>query len=199
MKNCFSIGLKLILLVFFSNLVTAQSYDQKNDLYEAFDNTVGEEVSGLYNGIQYKNEYIVLGEKHQFFNVDKFVKGYIQYDSQNYYDVSFKYDLLNDDIIVSPENASGSLTFRLIKSKVSRFSLNERIFINTTKDSLKSTEDVGFCEVLVCTDIICLYKKHIKKGSEKSKNGKIFFEFDTNILTISAMVMISYQWILEMN
>ncbi|UII75797.1 hypothetical protein LV716_16265 [Flagellimonas sp. HMM57] len=165
-------------LGFFTNTITAQLDTKNENLYKTFDSIVGEEVSGLYNGVQYNNEFIVLEEKHQFFGANEFIKGYVQYDGQNYYDISLKYDLLNDHVIVSPKNASGSLTFRLINSKVNRFVINDRLFVNTTKNNLDSTENIGFCEVLLSKDIFSLYKKYIKKGSEKSKNSKVFFEFN---------------------
>ena len=59
-ENIFSSVLSYFFLAFFPNCIEAQPNIQKDALYEAFDVLVGEEVSGLYNGIQYANEYILL-------------------------------------------------------------------------------------------------------------------------------------------
>lgn len=178
MRKPFFFALKLISICFFSNIIEAQLDSQKDDLYEIFDSTVGEEVSGLYNGIQYNNEVIVLDEKHQFLDTNNFLEGYAYYDDQDYYNVYIKYDLFYDEIIIRPQNSSGSLAFKLIKALVDSFSINGKNFVNVKAIDQKTNEPLGYCEVLSETELFSLYKKSVKKASKKIKNGMVFYEFN---------------------
>ncbi|AWX46148.1 hypothetical protein HME9304_03180 [Flagellimonas maritima] len=178
MRKYFFITSKLIFTILFINNIEAQSDIKKDDLYETFDKIVGVEVSGLYNGIQYNNEYIVLDEKHQFLETDEFLEGFIGYDGQDYYGTYMKYDLFYDEIIVRPQNSSSGLAFKIIKSLVDEFSLNSKRFINIKALNSKTNEPFGYCELLSETEFFNLYKKYKKKPAKKARSGKIFYEFN---------------------
>lgn len=178
MRTPLFFALKLIFICFFSNIIDAQLDSQKIDLYDIFDNIIGQEASGLYNGIQYNNEFIILDEKHQFLDTSDFLEGSVHYNDQDYYNIYIKYDLFYDQIIIRPQNSSGSLAFKLIKPLVDGFSVNEKTFINVKAINQKTNEPLGYCEVLSETGLFILYKKSIKKASKKAKNDKVFYEFN---------------------
>lgn len=168
----------LVLSLIYLNDIEAQSVKQDEDIHIVFDNIVGEEISGLYNGIQYANEFIVLDDKHQFLDTSNFVKGFVSYDGQEHYGVFAKYDLYLDELIIRPLNASDGLAFLLIKSLVDGFSLNGKSFVNVRAFNQKTGEPFGYCQLLSESKFFSLYKKSNKKPSKKAKTGKIFYEFN---------------------
>ncbi|MBS9463462.1 hypothetical protein KIM67_13675 [Flagellimonas sp. 389] len=165
-------------LSFFTNTIVAQSGTQNKNLYKTFDSIIGDEVSGLYNGVQYNNDFIVLEGKHQFLDTNDFSEGYVRYDNQHHYKIYIKYDLFYDEIIVRPQNSSGGLAFKLIKSLVDGFVLFDKKFVHIKARNQKTNEPIGYCEQLSETEFLTLYKKQIKKSSKKAKGAKIFYEFN---------------------
>jgi len=178
MKKVFLFPLPLIFFSLFSNTIDAQTDTKKNDLHEIFDSTIGEEASGIYNGIQYNNEFVVLNEKHQFYDTNNFLEEYVQYNDQDYHNVHLKYDLFYDEIIIRPQNASDGLAFKLIKALVDGFSLNGKTFVNLKAIDLKTNEPIGYCERLSGTELFDLYKKYVKKASKQVKGEQVFYQFN---------------------
>ncbi|WP_435625754.1 hypothetical protein [Flagellimonas sp.] len=147
-------------------------------IYDWFDQQTGQESSALYNGVQYVNEFVIFDGKHQFFDTDSFVRGSVVYDNNRFSSVSFKYDIFNDDLILAPFGSSGSFPFKLIRSKVQRFSFEQNVFVNVnTLISSSRDKNIGFCKVVREGDSIQTYQKIWKTPRERNKQGRVYYEF----------------------
>jgi hypothetical protein len=100
----------------------AISYSQKKNssLYAEFDKTFQPKNSGLNNGKIHFNTYRSIDKTHRYFGPDQFRLGYIYFDGQHYLNVSFKYDLLNDELVVKLDGESNNLGFNPVKWRHSR-------------------------------------------------------------------------------
>ncbi|MEM6816043.1 MAG: hypothetical protein AAF600_16925 [Bacteroidota bacterium] len=172
----------LIPLVFvFSSIdeILAQQQNSEVIINQWFDSFLGHETTGLYNGLQYQNNFLILNAKHQFFSENLFQSGNLIYDGQNYSDISLKYDIYQDNLIVKPRNAPESLSFQLVKSKVKKFGLAGAVFVHsdfwTTE---KSAQNLGFCQLVWEDGTFNILKKHYRRKKETTKNNKVFHEFE---------------------
>ncbi len=179
MIYCRNLGFCYLIMTIQPFLLSGQSNEGLNKVYDWFDSIAGMDVSGLYNGTSYQNDFIVLNEKHQFFGSSDFTPCFLEYDGQEHYEVPAKYDLQNDELIITPRNTLGSLPLNLVKSKVRNFRLLERKFVHLSPLYFNLTQDLGFCEVILENAYFGLYKKYVKKGKEVSKEGKVFHEFNS--------------------
>ena len=160
----------LLFLLFFSTILTySQTTDEEKALYKWFDDKVGQENTGILDGIAYRELYKTKNGDHQFYAFSSFQKGNITYNGQYYFDVEMKYDIHNDEIIVKIPTQTVTHIIQLIKENVNEFSINNSKFI--------LLQD-GFYEVLSKTKTLSLYKKH-KKTSTKYYSGRfIFYHFN---------------------
>lgn len=75
-------------------------YDtNKKDHYIWFDNIIGYENSGIYNGTLFLEKYKTESNNHHFFLDNKYKLGNLIYDNQPYYNVYLKYDIYEDELI----------------------------------------------------------------------------------------------------
>ena len=86
MKKYISIAKTVFILVPF--LVLGQDQESKKDIYMLFDNIVGHDNTGIYNGIEYREQLRTLDNNHAYFISPDFVKSYIKYDGQIYYNIN---------------------------------------------------------------------------------------------------------------
>ncbi|MEM9362095.1 MAG: hypothetical protein AAGA43_05640 [Bacteroidota bacterium] len=167
-----------ICILFQTSQAFGQHIDQ-NAIYDWYDEKTNPASSTLYNGVQYINEFVVFKDTlHQFYNTNKFEKGRVVCDNKYFGSVFLKYDLYNDDLILAPSGSSGSFPFKLLKSNVGSFELNETRFVNV--DKLKKVGDnqkVGFCEFIWGNNKFELYKKSWKVKKEITVKNRRFYEF----------------------
>ena len=151
---------------------------EKELIYNWFDQQTGQESSVLYNGVQYINEYVIFNGKHQFFDTDSFVEGEVTYDGHLFSGVNLKYDVFNDDLILAPFGSSGSFPFKLIRSKVQRFSFGQNNFVNVNQlITSPRNRNIGFCKLLQEGDSLHIYQKISKNLRERNKQGRVYYEF----------------------
>ncbi|GAB1856375.1 hypothetical protein MHTCC0001_12100 [Flavobacteriaceae bacterium MHTCC 0001] len=174
--------MRILLLCFICstlNCAFSQNETSVKKQYNWFDNIVGIENTNLINGITFHERLKTLDEKGQYLISKLFKIGNITYNGQPYFDIQIKYDVFNDQIILSGLNNNGYFAIQLVKYLVNSFSLNERNFINSQqlKVTTNNTNNKGFFEVLHLNPNISLYKKH-KKDKQVKKNDQIsYLEF----------------------
>ena len=170
--------LACIVLMVCSIQMRAQQADQK-DYYNWFDEQVGIENTGLFNGIRYKELYRIKNGKHKFYKSPEFLTANLWYDGQPYYDIPLKYDLFEDQLIISLQTDAGSSIIQLLKEEVAGFQLDGKQFVHLKGiEVFKSKDQVdGFYEVLEEGNSLTLYKKHQKLRKKVLENKAILNEF----------------------
>jgi len=156
----------------------AQQEDQR-DYYNWFDQQVGIENTGLFNGIRYKELYRIKNGKHKFYKSPDYQATNLLYDGQPYYDIPMKYDLFEDQLIISLQTGTGSSIIQLLKEKVTSFQLDEKQFVHVREIELFKSKDQidGFYEVLEEGNSLTLYKKHRKLPKKVLENKAVLYEF----------------------
>lgn len=100
--------------------------------------------SRLYNGIEYP-DYYSHNDEHPYFLIDDWGHGNVVYDDEFYSDVDLFYDLSKEAVITEHKLTGGKI--QLISNKVSRFTLNDHLFVRLSKDKAGVIEE-SFYEVL---------------------------------------------------
>ena len=156
----------------------AQESSQR-DYYIWFDDQVGIENTGLFNGIRYKEMYRIKNGKHKFYKSPEFLTAHLHYDGQPYYDIPLKYDLFEDQLIISLQTNAGSSIIQLLKEKVTGFELDDKRFVQINGIEIFKSKEIsdGFYEVLEEGASLTLYKKHRKLRKKVLEKQSILNEF----------------------
>ena len=163
-------------------ICVGQMEQKTSEYYNWFDQIVGQENIGLYNGKQYVNLYLnkTFDNKHQFFRSEKLLKGSVTYDGQTYYDMNMMYDLDTDNLIVTLKSGSVASFLQLIRSKVNEFTIDGSRFVYFDGFAENSTAVNGFYEVLLENNSLSLLKKHKKNKKrrlEELDGNRAYYEF----------------------
>lgn len=176
---------KRIIILFFLFKVFffyCQTHSNEKDYYKWFDEIIGYENTGLYDGLEYKKDYRTINKNHNYFITNKFLTGNIIYDGQSYYDIKIKYNIYNDELIVKLPIQSGYSIIKLISEKVERFSINNHQFIrlseNNNSSSIKNIS--GFYEITFQSKFLFFLKKYKKSKKKQLEKKFIYSEFKDN-------------------
>ncbi len=167
-----------MLLIFgsaFSFLVKAQ--EDESSYYTWFDQTIGETNSGVYYGIEYREQYRGDKEQHKFFLKPNFVAGQVVYRQQPFFAIDLLYDVFDDELLVRHLGINGSPIVQLIKGKVARFEIAGHHFVNLQTPSAQEAPNSGFFEILFAGRSFTVYKKHVKKILRKSDQESVYYTF----------------------
>lgn len=167
----------LIFILTAPTLLYGQEVKNEDSYYKWYDQIIESSNSGIFNGIEYVENYRVLNEKHKFFDNPNFNIGSIVYDGQPYFDIALKYDLFEDQLLLTYINLSNAPTMVLDKNKVTSFEINEHLFKNMKLKIDDSSEPLGFLEMLSANDSIVLYKKYKKRIRTKTNEKTRYYEF----------------------
>ena len=91
-------------------LLLGQNQESNQDIYVLFDDVVGHENTGLYNGIEYRETYRTLNNNHPYFESPDFVMSSIAYDGQLYFNIHLKYNLYDQEVIAKLKSQNQSET-----------------------------------------------------------------------------------------
>ena len=165
------------LLVFLtSGMLISQDLESK--IYTQFDNLLGLESTSIFNGKRYFEKYRFFENNHPYYFTSNFENGDVTIDNQNYYNVKIKYNLIEDNLILSLNQENNFLALTLTKEKVNKFKLNNSVFVNST--FLKNQiEDLGYFEEILSGSSI-LYKKHYKIINTEIRKNNIYNNFKSN-------------------
>ncbi|WP_201977683.1 hypothetical protein [Hymenobacter rubidus] len=114
---------------------------------------------------------------HQFFGVPEMQAGSVDYNDHRFANVPLAYDLVLDQVVLSPPNSP--LTLRLINEKVQAFSIGSHRFVRLVADSSSGKViRTGYYEVLVDKPVQVLAKR-TKRMQEHLNQRAIDVEFSS--------------------
>ncbi len=190
-------SLILILILLSLNCVFSQN-KKESKYYNLFDSYVEEENFGAFNGREYLDIYPeeirTSKTNNKFYGSYDFVSGYVLYDGQPYYDIKFKYELVNDLLLIAYTNERVNL-LALNSKMVEEFELIGHKFKRLPNNSgiIKSVYRNGFFKEEYVGSEFSLYSKHIKKVVEKLTENKITFDFRDSKYFIAGYRDVYYQ------
>jgi len=171
-------------LVLSNSLILAQAAQSDTEHYKQFDEIIGIENTGLYNGIGVVEKYRVINEHHKFYETTDFLPGSIVYNQQFYAGLEMKYDLDEDVVLLNQESGLRIVLLQPIKNKIERFTINDHVFVNIN-DSLSRAYNIsGFYEVLLKNPELQLLEKHIKKRFKHEGKKSLYYEFKSRNFNI---------------
>ena len=174
-KKCTSIIIAVCFFVPF--LILGQNQDSKREIYTLFDNTVGIDNTGIYNGIEYREKFRALNNNYAYLDSPNFMLSTIEYDGQVYYNINLKYNIYQQNVIVKLKDKNASETVvKLYNNKIRSFTINNRKFIN-----IHSNIDgvSGFYEEAFHDADYSLLIKHQKFKKDLYQNELMYVEFVT--------------------
>jgi hypothetical protein len=102
----------------------------------------------------------------------------VTYNDQTFYNVSLRYDLFEDHLIVKIENQKGRNQILLLKEKIERFRIGETQFEKIGENEINNAISSGFYELLTENDFFKLYKWNRKELDKGIKNDAVYYEFN---------------------
>ncbi|MCM4156201.1 hypothetical protein DHD80_09315 [Gramella sp. AN32] len=160
--------------------MAAHSFAQENvnaELLTALNIRSGYKNLGLVNGVEYIETYRSINAEHQFLIGRDFYKGTLEYQGQFYKDIELKYDIFRDILVAKLQRGvQGTLILELIKDHVTRFSLEDKKFLNVQDTDLNLSK--GFYEVILEESNLKLLKKHRLNAREKQDRSMAYYEFE---------------------
>lgn len=156
----------------------SQNSEELETSYKVFDKAIALENTGLSNGVEYLEQHIIRNDQHKYFLSSDFMSGNLQYDGQPYFDISLKYNIYDDILLVLLQNSGGVSNFELHKENVDSFNIKNHDFIRVP--SKESSEVQGFHEVLLNLPEVMLLKKHVKKISKHLDRNFTYYEFEND-------------------
>lgn len=172
-KKC---SLPLVLLVLYCFSVNGQGEFAQSSYYKWFDQLVGAENTGVYDGIAYIERQRTINDKTKFFKSRDYLDGSVIYDGQPYFDLDMKYDVFGDQLLLKLEDRLGGTTLQLFKDKISSFTIDGYQFIKILPGD-SSQEISGFYEIVLQKENFDLLAKHIKREFIRKDRSSIYYEF----------------------
>ncbi len=170
----------ILLFLFITNSFYSQTQSSQKDYYKWFDNYIGIENTGLFNGLRYKEEFRTLEGNHKFYLTPNFINADIVYDGQSYFDIKIKYDLYEDQIIVNLTTNSGSSILQLLSDKVESFTIKDNYFVKLLDNQAINSNDIvtGIFEIAYKSSNLILYKKNKKIAKKHLTKKYIYYTFN---------------------
>ena len=146
-----------------------------NNAIDQYHRSRGEQ-SALYNGVQHIG-YSPLIEGHAYFETKEWQKGWVIYYGVLYKNVSLKYDLLNDEVVIQHPDAFHAIA--LLSENVKEFFLPGHLFVRIEQDSIIPLA-TGFYEKLATGTISTFVRKtkNIKEDIETRQIKRSFIDID---------------------
>ncbi len=172
-----NMALSLLAAILPPLFATGQQLPFDGEYHNWFDGQIKRHNSGLFNGIEYKELYRTINERHKFYKSSEFQLGKVVYDGQFYSDVPLKYDLDSDQLLFNVGYQYPYPTLLLFKEKVKLFSVGQSNFvlINYLNGPLEMN---GFYEILLDKNAVTLLKKHKKKRFKRIRGNTVYYEFE---------------------
>ncbi|SHO71946.1 hypothetical protein [Flavobacterium cucumis] len=166
------------IIIFMVALLINCNLHSQNKIEDLFDNTVGKENLPLNNGVFYFNTFKTF-DTHQFYSSNKYSSEALIYDNQFYNSVNLKYDSYQDALVFKPYGESENFGIVLVQQKVSKFTLNNKNFVNLNLTTNKNLTDIkGYYEENWRGKNFIFYIKHKKTRRELIKNQTSYTDFE---------------------
>ncbi|MCB0464807.1 MAG: hypothetical protein KDC78_03895 [Aequorivita sp.] len=158
--------------------------NSQNKIYETYDNIVGLDNTGLYNGTEFTDLFLNTDGTYRYFNGYDYTKGSVVYNGQYYVNVFLKYDLLEDNLLTHSDDNLSIFNVKLIPQFVESFSIYNHNFVRLTGLNLGLPGN-GYFEVAYLGNNLELYIKHTKKKIDKPLKSEIQYKFtDDNLYVL---------------
>lgn len=173
---CFLMIKTVVACIFLLTLNTFSQSAQSSevDALLVFDAVLGSKNTGLINGVEYINTYNTKEGFDQYYKTSKFLTGNLVYDNQHYFNVNLLYDIYSDDLIYGFYENDLVLYIKLVKDKVSCFTIDNKSFEKLT---INENEEAGYFEIVNHDNGVVLYKKHHKNISKRIDLKQVYYEF----------------------
>lgn len=162
----------------FSSSGFSQAESSKNTYYTLYDSFNLYENNSIFNGLEYVDEYKSLKvDNHKFYKSYDFIKGFVIYNEQPYYNIKMKYDLLSDLIVLEFVNKKVN-NLSLNSNAIGEFVLDKDKFVRLDNDEvLSSFYGNGFFKEVYKSEEYVLYVKYLKNKVEKIYDKKVYYVF----------------------
>jgi hypothetical protein len=181
-KNTPTLYLHFLIMLFLFNASKLHSQNATStSINDWYDKKVGKENLDINKGrILLNYDKSIEGNDRFFF--DKYYSGTVKFDNQIYNDILLNYDAYKDELIINPNNESGSDVIVLTKEKVDYFSLKEKKYVNINYNDFKTPDFIkGFYEEKIIGANFILYIKNIKNRKDLIIGDKLFDDFNSSI------------------
>lgn len=163
---------KIIFLCLFGILLNIPSIHSQSvkeiEIFNWFDKNAGVESLDIKNGPAHLNFDKTVDNQHRYYGTDEFKKGSIKYNGQNYFDLSLKYDINSDELVLRPYDGQNTTKINIIKANTSNFKIGNENFVNL-KELNNTSFKGGYYEEVAIGNNQIFYIKYYK---EKKKNVK---------------------------
>jgi hypothetical protein len=132
----------------------------------------------IYNGVLHIG-YSPSIEGQAYFESSAWQKGFVIYDNVRYENIIMKYDLLNDQLIVTPKG-QGGMFIGLLSPRVKQFSFSTFTFIYIDKTKKNTFSSPGFYQQLILGKLTVLAKRS-KVINEKIEGVTLFRKFQERV------------------
>jgi len=161
-------GMQLFLcLILFNVTVLFSQSISENKNHNVYDDFVGLENTGFYNGPEFKDEYPNASGISRYFNQNAFANSTVEFDGQLYSKVPLEYDIFSDNVLTRSNDYMSNFIVQLIPTHISSFTINGHDFVKLN-DSKLSLDGNGFYEVASIGTPFKLYIKHLRKEKERT-------------------------------
>jgi len=150
--------------------------NSQNKIYETYDNIVGLDNTGLYNGTEFTDLFLNTDGTYRYFNSYDYTKGSVTYNGQYYINVSLKYDLLEDNLLTRSDDNLSIFNVKLIPEFIESYSIYNHNFVRLTDTNLGLSAN-GFFETVYLGNDFDLYIKHTKRKKDKPLKSGIQYKF----------------------
>lgn len=171
-KNTLKRIYSILAILFFTAIHLNAQTSSRDEIYRTYDQIVGLENTGLYNGTEFTDLYLNTDGTFRYLMGFDYIKGSVMYKGQYYVDVLLKYDLLEDNLITQSNDNLSIFNVKLIPEFVSEFSLHNLHFVK-----LSGIDKNGFFEYAFNGDSIDLYIKRASRKREKVLKSGIQYSF----------------------
>ncbi len=172
--------ISLVFLIALKSVYATGQEPGDNKAYTWFDNIIGLENTGLFNGVEYLEKHLTINEKQKYLFSNQYLSGTITYDGQPYYTIDMKYNVYDDLLLVKLKSRDGETAFQLHKDLIAGFVLEGHGFINIRNKEAEQAGIYGFYEILADEPDIQLLKKHTKKQKKKLDKQTTYYEFEND-------------------
>jgi hypothetical protein len=156
--------------------LAAQNLSENGPYYLWFDNEVGIENTGIYEGVLYKELYRTLNQNTQFYTTPDFLSGSVVYNGQPYIAQLLEYNVYEDQVLIKVPDRLGGNTIQLIRDNVSEFTIDKYNFIRVS-DAPEGSAISGFYEVSYQNSAVKFLTRHTKKLFERKDRSTLYYEF----------------------
>ena len=182
---CRKTNLTFSFLAFIGFGVYAQSNSQKN-INETFDKIIGLNNTGLFNGTEFTDPFLNTDGSFRYLNGFDYTKGSVIYADQYYANVSLKYDVLEDNLLVRSDDNLSVFNVKLIPGFISEFTIYNKHFVRLPETNLNLSGN-GFFEKVYLGNDLSLYIKRTKKKKDSPLKSGIQYRFtDTDFYVLKS-------------